>query len=427
MSGHQIKIAIIGGGLSGFAVARALSKNPNIDFHIYEAKAAFSERGASIGLANNAQQALAQIVADDPDLLVRAGAVTQSSMQMVMGSGPQAGTLISNSHTPSEGKLPRVSVHRAAVLHQLIAPLPKERLHTSKKLVSLQTIPDCQSIEATFEDGESATFDAVIGADGIWSTVRQYVLADAAAEHAPTNAGWWDCRCLVPYEKAKAVLGDEFFKGDNTAHGWAGDGGFMMHVLLENRTLVMCVASVLEQDPPKDAKKRPLTEDLLTDAFATWTDGPIAKGVIKLILDQPTNQLHRYALYEHKSTPTYANGAVCIVGDAAHAATPWQAAGGGQAFEDALIIGVLLDCVSSAEQIPAAFQVYDEVRRPRAQKILESSREAGLILCGADERIGLDVESMQTELSARYALIEDLDLITYKEDTVRRLKEVLQA
>lgn len=76
----------------------------------------------------------------------------------------------------------------------------------------------------------SSICDAVIGADGIWGVVREHVLGDAAGEHAPTNAGWWDCRNLVPLEKAKQVLGDEFFKV-NRAVGWAGHGAFIMHVV----------------------------------------------------------------------------------------------------------------------------------------------------------------------------------------------------
>ncbi|KUI57859.1 Salicylate hydroxylase [Cytospora mali] len=428
MSSEQpILIAIIGGGLGGSALARALMRNPRLDVHVYESNATFSERGASIGLANNAQRALAQVDPDDPELLKRADAVVHSSMRVVMGTGPQAGTVVSDLHTaPQEAeRLPRVSLHRGSLLRELIAGLPKERLHTSKRLVSLKVLPDSRVVEITFGDGESAICDAVIGADGIWGMVRQHVLGDAAEEHAPANAGWWDCRNLVPYEKAREVLGDKLFQVDR-AYGWAGDGAFIMHVVLENRKLVMCIASVLEHSPPQDAKKRPLTRDMLTDAFGTWMDGPIAKGIIELIMDQPTPQLQRYALYEHKTTPTYANGPVCIMGDAAHAATPWQASGGGQAFEDAMILGALLGCIPSADQVPTAFKIYDEVRRPRAQKILDSSRASGMILCGADQTVGLDIDKMRTELSARAALAEEVDLAVYKEDAVERLIQVLE-
>ncbi|ROV91397.1 hypothetical protein VPNG_09970 [Cytospora leucostoma] len=419
-SGQSIRIAIIGGGLGGLALARALIRNPKLDVHVYEANATFSERGASIGLANNAQRALAKVDPDDPELLQRAGAVVQESMRMVMGSGPQAGTVVSDLHTAPQdaGKLPRVSLHRGSLLRELHAQLPEERL------ASLRVLSDPKAVEITFEDGESTICDAVIGADGIWGTVRQYVPGDGAEEHAPTNAGWWDCRNLVPFGKAREILGDRLLQLDR-AVGWAGEGAFIMHVALENRKLVMFVVSGLEMNPPQDSRSRPLTREVLTDAFGAWMDGPIAKGVIDLIMDQPDAQLQRYSMYEHKSTPTYAKGPVCIVGDAAHAATPWQASGGGQAFEDAMNLGALLGSISSADQVPTAFQIYDEVRRPRAQKVIDSSRASGLMLCGADQTVGLDTEKIRAELKERAAIIEGVNIVRYKEEAVERLVNVL--
>lgn len=189
---------------------------------------------------------------------------------------------------------------------------------------------------------------------------------------------------------------------------------------------MMCIASVLEQNPPQDASRRPLTKDILTDAFGTWMDGPIAKGIIELIMDQPTPQLQRYALYEHKTTPTYARGPVFIMGDAAHAATLWQGSGVGQAFEDAMILGVLFSGIDTADQVPMAFAIYEEVRRPRVQVILDSGRASGMVLCGADQIVGLDIERMRTELSARAALIEMIDLATYKQDAEERLVRLLK-
>lgn len=152
--------------------------------------------------------------------------------------GPQAGAVVSDLHTahaPRDAErrlLPRVSLHRGSLLRELVARLPKERLHTSKRLSSLKVLPGPSGpVELTFEgDGEVVSFDAVIGADGVWSTVRQHVLGDSAEEHAPADAGWWDCRNLVPFEKACGVLGDKFFQVDR-AYGYAGDGAFIMHTV----------------------------------------------------------------------------------------------------------------------------------------------------------------------------------------------------
>ena len=65
-----------------------------------------------------------------------------------------------------------------------------------------------------FKDDTVAHFDAVIGADGIFSTVRNHVLGDEWEKHAASPAGWWDCRHLVPFEKVRVALGDESFKVD---------------------------------------------------------------------------------------------------------------------------------------------------------------------------------------------------------------------
>ncbi|KAK3314591.1 hypothetical protein B0H66DRAFT_627221 [Apodospora peruviana] len=171
--------------------------------------------------------------------------------------------------------------------------------------------------------------------------------------------------------------------------------------------MVQCVISVVEdlsEEVPKD-RKRPLTRESLKKTLEKWLDGPIAKGVINVgvinlspgHLTNPssyslfsTNPTHRgYSEFEHKTTPTYSYGNVCIMGDAAHATTPWQGAGAGQAFEDAMILGTLLRNISSADDINAASRAYDAIRRPRCQRVIDSSQAMGDICCVQDPRSDL--------------------------------------
>lgn len=172
-------------------------------------------------------------------------------------------------------------LHRASLLRELLAPLPTDRLHASKTLSEI-TKTEAGDVKVTFSDGEHETFQAVIGADGIFGSVRRYVLQDAADEDAPSPAGFWDCRNVVPYEKAKETLGAEFFEQDRQ-YGWAGNGAFIMHDVLENRTKVQCVISAIEKDPPKD-RKRPLDREFLENTMRDWLDGPIGKGMIDVSL-----------------------------------------------------------------------------------------------------------------------------------------------
>lgn len=81
---RKLRIAISGGGLAGATLANALIKHSHIDVQVYESAAEFSERGASVGLAINAQSALGQIIPDAQALLERAGAVPNNSARLMV-------------------------------------------------------------------------------------------------------------------------------------------------------------------------------------------------------------------------------------------------------------------------------------------------------------------------------------------------------
>lgn len=82
----------------------------------------------------------------------------------------------------------------------------------------------------------------------------------------------------MPYEKAKTTLGEKLFD-QARQYSWMGDGAFIMHDILENRTMVQCVISGVEKEPSQD-RERTLTRDVLTEALQPWLDGPIAKGAM---------------------------------------------------------------------------------------------------------------------------------------------------
>lgn len=307
-TGTPIRIAIIGGGPAGATLANALVHIPYIQVFVYESAPTFSERGAAVGLSVNAQQALHHVFtaasnneSEDKqntsakDLLSRAGAVAMNSSRVILGSGPMAGTVVAD----MAGVDPGLIVHRASLLRELLAPLLKIGgvLHANKKLASIrQTGP---LVQTSFEDGTSDNFDAVIGADGIFSTVRDYVLEHHdAKKHTASPAGFWDCRVLAPYEKAKSIIGAEHFEEDRQV-AWIGDNAFIMHDILENRTMVQCIISAIEEPQAQDesgtpgtttntSRKHPLTREFLTKTLDKWLDGPIAKGIIDVRFSLPS-------------------------------------------------------------------------------------------------------------------------------------------
>ncbi|KAI2614959.1 salicylate hydroxylase [Hypoxylon sp. NC1633] len=428
----RIRLAIIGGGIAGATLANALTKHPHLEIHIYESAPQFTERGAAISFGVNAISALQQAIPSAKALLEEAGAVPMNAARAVIGSGPFAGTLVRESGG-SDGKL---AVHRASLLQGLLARLPGGMLHASKRLTAINrkggeaeaaeaAEAEADKIELVFQDGDVAEFDAVIGADGIFSFVREHVLQGTAADHVATPAGFWDCRNLVAIERARAALGAQYFVADKPMqYAWLGDGAFLMHDVIEYGTTVQCVISGVEKDTSdysRENREKPLTREYLEEQLRNWAGGPITEGMIELILDQPKTKI--YSQWEHKSTPTYANGRLCIVGDAAHASTPWQGAGAGQAIEDAVVLGALLGNISSPSEINIAFKAFNTVRRPRCQRVIESSSETGLITCGQSSA-GLDLEKLKEALAPRWQFLYDFSLDAHTQDALNEMQRL---
>ena len=109
------------------------------------------------------------------------------------------------------------------------------------------------------------------------------------------------------------------------------------------------------------------------------------------------------------------DGALLLVGDAAHATTPHHGAGAGQAVEDALFASRLLSDVASARsrhaEVLRALDVYYRYRHARAQRVQRTSREAGLLyeFLGVNGE-GDDVDKLAASLRGRIHWIWDYDV-----------------
>lgn len=75
--------------------------------------------------------------------------------------------------------------------------------------------------------------------------------------------------------------------------------------------------------------------------------------------------------------PTFVNGRLAVLGDAAHPFLPHQGQGGGQAIEDAVSLAAVLPLGTTTDDIPDRLTVYEQCRYERAHKIQEFTRTAG--------------------------------------------------
>lgn len=135
----------------------------------------------------------------------------------------------------------------------------------------------------------------------------------------------------------------------------------------------------------------------------------------------------QWAIFEHPHISTFCRSRVAILGDAAHASTPHQGAGAGQAIEDAHVLSELLGDaqVRSTEQVMAAFKAYDEIRRPRSQRVVTSSKENAYLLCLCLDEVKDDEEKLKITFQERLRWLWDLDIEGQAERAREKMFEYL--
>ncbi|KAI1267742.1 hypothetical protein F5Y18DRAFT_309592 [Xylariaceae sp. FL1019] len=410
-----IRVAIIGGGVAGASLIHALMKFQHLDVHIFESADEFKEAGMAFGIARNAQVALELIGPSAAQCLRKAGAVPMKGVRFNIGQGEWAGSMVEEVDEETQGKRLTSIVHRANLLQQLLADVPKDRMHASKML---KTAVGDHPITLTFTDGTTHECDILIGSDGIHSTVRKLILGESDPAASPRNTGHWLLMTLQPYDTVRQSLDPALIDlHDAREYGWAGNNCMLMHNILSDGAIVQfAIGSTDDGVASRSANlwHRDVSASEIRKMFRDWPPG-LSRAVDELLCNQSSHKA--LYLWEHPKARTYVSGPMCVTGDAAHSTTPWQGSGGGMSIEDSLILSTLLGHAKSPKEAVVALQVYDEVRRPRTQRIVESSYDTGAILMGRSEG-GLNPENIRPFIS-RWDFIIDIDMESHRDQALK--------
>ncbi|KAI1854454.1 hypothetical protein JX266_000572 [Neoarthrinium moseri] len=273
-------------------------------------------------------------------------------------------------------------------------------MHISKKLERVDCTDGGPTTLCLFTDGSTYDCDILVGADGIYSTVRKILLGEEDPAAHLRNSGWWAVMALKPYEEARACLGSEYVDANNAReHSWIGGGTYILHNVSNDGHLVQFVISARDADAEaSDSWQRVVSVEDILKLYQDWP--PYLKdAVVKLLCDQP----EQTAIYfwEHPPARTYAFGPICIVGDAAHVTTSWQGSGVGMSIEDSLVLSALPGHAGTRTEALKALGIYDRFRRPRTQRIVESSSVTGTIMTGKGEQTELDLGELRKKLLPR--------------------------
>jgi len=347
-----ISVAVIGGGIGGLAAALSLLR-AGIDVHVYEQAGVLREVGAGVQISPNASRVLHRLGLAGP--LAATGVRPLAWHQRRWDDGR---TLL---RTPLAGAVetafgaPHYQVHRADLLAALVDALPAERLHLGHCIAQL--VEQGDRVEAAFDNGASTSVDALIGADGIHSHVRQVLLGP----ERPRFTGCVAYRGLVPAERL-AHLDLEV-----TAQIWMGPGQHFIHYFVAAGRLLNFVA-VIDQD--EWARESWTERGDIADAraaFAAW------HPQVRAILDA-VEETFIWGLFDRPPLPRWTVGRATLLGDACHPMLPFMAQGAAQAIEDGATLAACLSGLGKA-RIAEALRRYEAQRLPRASRLQAMSAD----------------------------------------------------
>ncbi|RKG43013.1 3-hydroxybenzoate 6-monooxygenase [Acinetobacter sp. WCHAc060007] len=354
MSNQTMPILVAGGGIGGFAAALALAKR-GFKAQVFEQAPEIGEIGAGIQLGPNAFNAFDALGIGDR---ARARAVYTDYMVMHDALNEyQVGRIETGEAFLKRFGNPYAVIHRADIHTSLVEGAQESgdiEIITDCKIVNVEQ--DANSVTITDHKGHSYTGQALIGADGVKSVVREKYVGDPALV-----TGHVVYRAVVP--KAEFPENLQW----NAASIWVGPNCHLVHYPLRGGEEYNVVVTFHSREQEEWGVKDGSKEEVLSYFQSIC---PKARQLIEL-----PKSWKRWATADREPIDQWTYGRITLLGDAAHPTTQYMAQGACMAMEDAVTLGEALRVTDN--NIDQAFDIYQRARVARTARIVLSSREMG--------------------------------------------------
>ena len=361
-------ILIAGAGIAGLAAAIALAGNGR-HVRVLESRAAANEEGAGIQIGPNGVHALRHLGIADR---LQRRAIQPTAITVMEGpTGRCLARLPLTPHMQVSHGAP-YWVTRRSDLHQAL-------LSTARTLAGIEIAHGFRvdSIEAVGpagaggvrvrgQNGSWMAGAALVGADGLWSTVARTWLRAPPLHFANRTAA----RALVPV----AGLPPPF--SEPVTGIWLGARAHLVHYPLGGElpagagSPVLNLVLVIAGGSQEDNWGTPIEASVLLPSLDGWPEA------VRQLVAQ-TKDWRRWSLMQRAPLRSWCDGPVTVVGDAAHPVLPFLAQGAVLALEDAVTLGNAVAATPGG--LAAAFRVYAAARQARARKVQRASQRNGQI------------------------------------------------
>ena len=379
------KVIIIGCGIAGPSLAIMLKKI-GMDSEIYESEKNTPDFG---------------ILSFTPNA-VRSVKILGINDRIQADPSPNAyfykhnGKLLETPDMISELKKAKINegmmLRRSHVIQTLIQKAKEEEIpiHFGKKLVDISEEND--QVVAIFSDGTQVKGDFLIGCDGPFSKTRKITLPDSSP---PTYTG----RIWTGGDVGNSVQHDW---SPNAFHMTFGKNAYSGTLVFSDKKTVWWTNVPCPVDKLQEFKTLSF-ENLTQKLLELHKDD---HELISKFIESTKNKHVRIPLYVIPHLDTWHKGRICLIGDAAHATSPFIGQGAAMAMEDAII---LAKCLRDIPDLNKAFEKFEKLRKKRTEKIVKTSEQSGKFMTSTNPILKLFKRRLLSYFIKSYA--KNLDWI----------------
>ncbi|WP_285586668.1 FAD-dependent monooxygenase [Actinomycetospora sp. NBRC 106378] len=393
-------MAVVGAGLGGLAAAIGLQRVADVEVTVFEQAGQLGEIGAGVGLAPNGQRVLNRLgVLDD---IRRVGATYDGPGRYIDTDGRLVGEV---PWADSSGQYQTLGMHRADFVDVMVRALAPETIRVGHRLTAIDASD--ADVRLMFQNGESSVFDAVVGADGTHSVVRESMIRT----EDPVYSGFIAYRGVLD---AKNLPADWPMRNQI----WMGMRKHFMCYPIRQREQFNFVGFVPSSRPLRESwSARGDVDELVAEFGPEWD--PNLRDFISRI-----DETFWWGLYDREPLRSWSRGRVTLLGDAAHTMLPHAGQGVNQALEDAVALAIVLREANGPAAVSEAFRRYAAVRMQRTAILQASSRRSGTQLASQAEfeNLGKRDAEVRAGRDFRRSFVFDYDAAAVADKTVNRMR-----
>ena len=342
LSNRITKVLIAGAGVGGLTAALSLHRR-GVQVEVYEKYKGMQRHTTGFTLWSYAITRLQELGLGPSEM------ETVGTPVEVMEIRNQKGRLIAKmpiGEVSRELGADSYEIKRPRLLEAIESQLPEGTVRRGVECVSAESSGNAATLE--FADGSKATGDLVIGADGIHSNLR----ASVSGPSELRDSGYRGCSAVTDYTSRDDLAHfhiDIWGKGGKAGIADVGEGRIRWYLTWKTK---------LDNEMQ--------TREQLLSAHQGWD--PI---LLEVIESTPESEILHHQFFDIAAIETWRRGRIVLLGDAAHATTPFAAMGANMTIED---VAVLTEQLEQAPEVDSALAAFEDARKQRTEDIVSKGQ-----------------------------------------------------